>query len=209
MVLTDGVLAVSLSQQSQTASNLAASVVAEAESLPWSTLEEGLSSTDPNLVVDEGSGGNVGAALPPGYYCYEGMPLFVSSGGASPLASATTAPVCPVAGLQGGAKWPWQSLSWSTAPCYSSLAAEVVAAPAANAPFAWHAICVTVNNTNFTVVVYPTVAPGSSWPPNEVEVSVVVTWPGKNSSATGLTRVTNTVVITQCRVNASGGSCPP
>lgn len=208
MVLTNGVLAVSLSEQSQAASNLAASVVAQAESLPWATLEQGLSSTDPNLVVDEASGGNVGVAITPGYYCYEGMPLFVSSGGASPLASATTPPLCPPAGLQGGPQWPWQSPSWPTGACYASLAAEIAASPSADVPLASHAACVSVDHTNFTVVVYPTVAPGSVYPPAEVEVSVVVTWPGSTSSSTGRTRVTNTVVLTQCRVSSNNGSCP-
>ncbi len=202
VVLTNGVLAVTLSQQSQTASNLAASIVAEAESLPWSTLEDGLYSSDPTLVADESSGGNVGVAVnPSGDYCYEGMPLFVSSGGESLLASATTAPECPSAG-QGSAEWPWQDTSWATGTCYPSLSAELTALSAETPPppLDPHAVCVTLNHTNFTIAVYPTVALSSPYPPTEVEVSVVVTWHGNTSSATGETRVTNTVVITQCRV---------
>ena len=208
MVLTNGVLAVGLSQQSQSASNLAASVVAEAEALPWSTLKEGLSSGDGNLAVDEGTGGNVGPALHGGYYCYEGMPLFVHPvappGTPSPLSSATGAPQCPVGAQQGASQWPWQNPNWSTGSCYPGLGAEVASEP--NAPLASHAICVKINGTDFTVVVYPTVFRTSAYPPTAIEVSVVVTWSNGTSPVTGRTRVTNTVVITQCRVN--GGTCP-
>gem|GEM_PF-3373646 len=207
MVLSNGVLAVSLSQQSQTASNIAESVVAQAEALPWSTLEEGLSSSDTNLALDEGPGGNVGPAASGNYYCYEGMPLFIGTGGGeSPLASATTAPQCPtVPTAQGGPGWPWQDVNWSAGPCYQGLGAEIVAAAQPDVPLASHAVCVEVNHTRFIVVVYPTVAPisASSYPPTAVEVSVVVTWSNGTSTVSGRTRVTNSVVLTQCRVNGT------
>ncbi len=108
LVMTNAVTAVSLGQQNQAASNLAASVVAEAEALPWATLEEGLSSTDASLVADENSGGNVGQdPSNSNYYCYEGLPLFVT--GAGNLRSVTSAPQCPSSGQQGGSAWAWNN----------------------------------------------------------------------------------------------------
>ncbi len=201
LVMTNAVTAVSLGQQSQAASNLAASVAAEAEALPWATLEEGLSGTDPNLVTDEKSGGNVGQATGSGtYYCYEGQPLFVS--GAGNLMAATSAPQCPTSG-QGSSGWTWYNPSWSTGSCYQGLAAELAAVSPADVPLSSHAICVTENSTKYSVIVYPTVAQGSSYPPTEIQVSVVVTWSAGSSPGTGLTRVTNTVLITQCRVSGT------
>ncbi len=202
LVMTNAVTAVSLGQQSQAASNLAASVVAEAEALPWATLEEGLSRTDASLVADEKSGGNVGqdpSNLT--YYCYEGLPLFMT--GAGNLASVTSAPQCPSSNQQGGSSWAWNNPAWSTGSCYPGLAAEVAAVSAADVPLSSHAICVTENHINYTVVTYPTVAPGSPYPPTEIQVSVVVTWSAGKNPVTGLTRVTNTVVITQCRVSGT------
>jgi Tfp pilus assembly protein PilX len=202
LVMTNAVTAVSVGRQSQAASNLAVSVVAEAEALPWATLEEGLTSTDPTLVADEKSGGNVGQATGGGnYYCYEGLPLFVT--GAGNVASASSAPRCPSSGQQGGAGWSWHNPSWSTGTCYQGLAAEIAAVSPADVPIASHAICVTENHTNYTVVVYPTVASGSSYPPTEIQVSVVVTWSAGSNPVTGLTRVTNAVLITQCRVSGT------
>ena len=75
-VLTQAVSAVSFSRQSQQASNLAASVLAQAESMPWSTSPSsadanyGLTTSDVSLdtnLTSDGSGG----------YCFEGMHVVV------------------------------------------------------------------------------------------------------------------------------------
>ncbi len=74
---------------------------------------------------------------------------------------------------------------------------------AADVPLSSHAICVTENHTNYTVVVYPTVAPGSSYPPTEIQLSVVVTWSAGSNPVSRPHQGTNTVLITQCRVSGT------
>ena len=75
-VLTQAVSAVSVSRQSQQASNLAASALAEAESMPWSTSPSsadsnyGLTSSDVSSDSNLTGGGSGG-------YCFEGMHVVV------------------------------------------------------------------------------------------------------------------------------------
>lgn len=184
------VAAVSRSQQSQEASNLAASVVAEAEALPWSTISQGLSqgsdpyfNTDPNI-----SGG-----------CFEGAPLVVGG--------TATASACPSGSSPGGPTYPWQDVNGPS--CSGSLATAV--SGSSTLPLVPHQSCVTLpagtGSADFEIAVYPTLHSGGAVASAgaAVEVTVVVTWGGGASAATGEDRVTDTVVLTDC--GTSGPRC--
>ncbi len=184
------VAAVSRSQLSQEASNLAASVVAEAEALPWSTVSQGLSqgsdayfSTDANI-----AGG-----------CFEGEPLVVDG--------SATSSACPTGSSPGGPSYPWQAVSGPS--CSGSLATAVSAS--STLPLVPHQSCVTLptgtGSAAFEIAAYPTLYSGSSVTAAGagIELTVVVTWDGGVSAATGEDRVTDTVVLTDC--GASGPRC--
>jgi Tfp pilus assembly protein PilV len=185
-VLTQSLAALSLSRQTQQASNLAASIVAEVEALPWSTVSNGLSSSassDSHFSTDGNIGGTASS------YCFEGMPLLVGG-----VAAAT----CPTSGT-GSSSQPWSNISASS--CNTSLAATL---SSSTAPLIPHEGCVTLNSTQFEISAYPTLYSGTSVSSTgaQVEVTVVVTWGGGTSDSTKRTRVTDTVILANCSASA-------
>ena len=182
-VSTGSVVAVARSQQDQEASNVAASVVAEAEALPWSTISQGLSSgSDGYYSSDSNIAGS----------CFEGAPLVVDG-------SATSSP-CPSGSSPGGPSYPWQAVSGPS--CSGSLAAAVTGS--STLPLVPHQSCVTLpagaGSADFEIAAYPTLYSGSSVAAAgaQVELTVVVTWGGGVSASTGEDRVTDTVLLTDC-----------
>ena len=189
-VSTGSVSAVTRSQQQQEASNLAASVVAEAEALPWSAVSEGLSSgSDPFYAADANIAGG----------CFEGAPLVVDG--------AATTSACPLGSNPGGPSYAWQAVSGPS--CSGSLASVVAAS--STVPLVPHQSCVTLpfgaGSTDFEIAAYPTLYSGSSVTAAgaEIELMVVVSWGGGVSAATGEDSVTDTVVLTNC--GTSGPRC--
>jgi type II secretory pathway pseudopilin PulG len=184
-VLTQTVAAVSVSRQSQQASNLAAAALAEVESMPWTTgsglpnsgdANYGLTSTDvasdSNLTSD-GAGG----------YCFEGMHVVVQG--------AAGTGTC-------GSSWQWANVS-SAQGCQNSLV-SLPSVIAGTAPLNPHVTCVLVNGTTFSISAYPTQtsANGAAVPVNlGVEYTAVVTWDGtSNKSLDGSDpRVSDTVIV--------------
>jgi prepilin-type N-terminal cleavage/methylation domain-containing protein len=192
-VLTNATSAVALSQQSQQASELASSVIAETEALSWATLSSGLdnnAASDPYFAGDS----NISATgSAPGNQCFEGMPLVVNG-----LAPAT----CPSGSSQGGPSYPWQGVSGPS--CASSLSSGL--SGSTTLPLVPHQSCVTLSGggsggNSFQIAVYPTLVSGSSVSATgaQIEVTAVVAWAnGGAGTSTGRTRVTDTVVLTDC-----------
>jgi type II secretory pathway pseudopilin PulG len=183
-VLTRTVAAVSLSRQSQQASNLAASTLAEVEAMPWTTgsglpnsgdANYGLSSTDvssdSNLASD-GSGG----------YCFEGMHVVVQGVAGTGACSST---------------WQWANVK-PLQSCQNSLVL-LPSVIAGTAPLSPHLTCVLVNGTEFNIGMYPSqvISGGAGVSVNlEVEFTAVVTWDGSGTSLDGAdTRVSDTVIV--------------
>ncbi len=182
-VLTRTVAAVSMSRQSQQASNLASAALAEVESLPWTTgsglpnssdANYGLSAadvtSDSNLTSD-GSGG----------YCFEGMHVIVQG-----VASTGTC----------SSSWQWANVA-SSSSCQGSLV-SLPSVVAGTAPLDPHVACVVVNGTQFNISAYPTQVASSAGSVNlEVEFTVVVTWHGTSrTSFNGTdTRIADTLIV--------------
>ena len=181
-VLTRTVAAVSMSRQSQQASNLAEATLSEIESLPWTTgsglpnssdANYGLTSSDltsdSNLTSD-GSGG----------YCFEGMHVIAQG-----LAGAGTC----------STTWQWTNVA-SSETCQGSLM-SLPSVSAGTAPLDPHVTCVVINGTQFNIAVFPTEV-GSSGAASvnlEVEFTVVVSWDGSGTSLNGSdTRISDTLI---------------
>jgi type II secretory pathway pseudopilin PulG len=182
-VLTRTVAAVSMSRQSQQASNLASAALAEVESLPWTTgsglpnssdANYGLSASDvtsdSNLTSD-GSGG----------YCFEGMHVIVQGVAGTGMCSSS---------------WQWANVA-SSSSCQGSLV-SLPSVVAGTAPLDPHVACVVINGTQFNISAYPTQVASSAGSVNlEVEFTVVVTWHGTGATSFNGTdtRIADTLIV--------------
>jgi prepilin-type N-terminal cleavage/methylation domain-containing protein len=190
VVLTGALAAVSNSRQSQQATNLADAVIAQDEALPWTTISDGLVSTDTTFTGDEGTSRNIVPGT--GGYCFEG--LFVVVGGAVPTScngTSTTWYPLPSLGLCGT----------SVAPSTSF--------PVTGSSYLAHETCVQMNGTDFEVGIFPTEVSGAT-PSTEVQVTVAVSWGSGTTSSTGTdTHVSDSAIITCGTTDglSNGASC--
>jgi type II secretory pathway pseudopilin PulG len=191
VVLTGAFTAVSVSRQSQQATNLADSVIAQDEALPWTTLSNGLLSTDTTFAGDEGSSKNIIQGT--NGYCFEGLSLVV--GGTVPTSCT---------GI---------SATWHALPVLSSCAASVAPStsfPVTGSSYLAHETCVQMNGTDFEIGVFPIQVSGTT-PAMEVQVTVAVSWGGgTTSSTTGSdTHVSESAIITCGTTDglSNGASC--
>jgi hypothetical protein len=178
-IMTNAFAAVALSRQSQQATNLAGSVLAEDEALPWSTLAYGLLSTDATFVGDRGVVGNIVAGA--GGFCFEGMPLVVDG-------SSTSA--C------GGTSISWYNLP-ALASCMTSVGPNG-AFPAetfGGVSYLAHQECVKMNGTNFEIGVYPTAVSGGIATTSQIRVTIEVSWGMATSDAGSTTHVSDSAVL--------------
>lgn len=178
LVMTRAFAAVALGRQSQQATNLADAVIAQDEATAWTTIQNGLLSTDTTFLGDEGTANNIvpGASG----YCFEGLPVIVDGmAGTGCNGTSTT----------------WYNLA-PLASCASSVAPDVstpVLASGGNY-YLLHQECVTMNGTNYEIGVYPTQV-GAASPGVTVQVTVAVSW-GAATSRNGMsTHVTDSAIL--------------
>jgi type II secretory pathway pseudopilin PulG len=191
VVLIGAFAAVSGSRQSQQATNLADAVIAQDEALPWTTISDGLISTDTTFTGDEGTGKDIAQGT--SGYCFEGLSMVV--GGAVPTGCTGT------------------STTWYNLPLLSSCATSVAPSttfPVTASSYLTHETCVQMNGTNFEIGVFPTEVNGTT-PSTEVQITVAVSWGSlKTSSITGSdTHVTDSAIITCGTTDglSNGASC--
>ncbi len=180
LVMTRAFAAVALGRQSQQATNLADAMIAQVEATAWTTVEDGLLSTDVTFTGDEGLGSNIvpGASG----YCFEGLPVIVE-GTAGTGCSGT-------------------SSTWYNLPVQASCASSV--APNVSSPllasggnyYLVHQECVSMNGTNYEIGVYPTQV-GSASPQVTVQITVAVSW-GTGTSSDGTTTHVSESAIFSC-----------
>ena len=175
LILTKAFAAVATGNFSQQATELADSIIAQDEALPWSTLQEGLSSQDPTLSSDSNiTSGSTG-------YCFEGMSLVVDG---SP-------------GTSCGSWTGWSNPSVGTM-CEPSIA------PSAPPPvYLNHQQCVQLDGQGqtFEISVYPIANSTSAWP-HQLEVTVVVSWGTAGTSGGASTHLTDSAILS---CGATGG----
>lgn len=178
LVMTRAFAAVALGRQSQQATNLADAVIAQDEATAWTTIEDGLLSTDATLTGDEGATSNIvpGASG----YCFEGLPVIVE-GTAGTGCSGTSST--------------WYNLP-ALASCASSVAPNVsnpVLASGGNY-YLVHQECVSMNGTNYEIGVYPSQV-GSASPSVAVQITVAVSWGTAASSNGTMSHVTESAIF--------------
>jgi hypothetical protein len=178
LVMTRAFAAVALGRQSQQATNLADAMIAQVEATAWTTVEDGLLSTDVTFTGDEGLGSNIvpGASG----YCFEGLPVIVEG---------TAGTGC------GGTSTTWYNLP-AQASCASSVAPNVSSPLLASGGnyYLVHQECVSMNGTNYEIGVYPTQV-GSAPPQVTVQVTVAVSWGTGTSSDGTTTHVTESAIF--------------
>ena len=189
-VLTQAVSAVSVSRQSQQASNLAASALAEAESMPWSTSPSsadsnyGLTSSDVSSDSNLTGGGSGG-------YCFEGMHVVVQGVVGTGTCSST---------------WTWNNVS--SAQSCQNLLLLLPSVTSGAAPLYPHVTCVVLNGTKFNLSVYPTQVTSGVSDSLEVQFTAVVTWDGSATSSHGAyTRVSNTAIVCGAPTGSQTATC--
>jgi prepilin-type N-terminal cleavage/methylation domain-containing protein len=185
LILTRAFAAVATGNFSQQATELADSVIAQDEALPWSTLQEGLSSQDPTFSSDS-SNGNITSGS--SGYCFEGMDLVVD--GNPGTCSAWTGT--------------WVNPSVGTT-CASSIAPDA-ASPvyqSGSTSYLTHEQCVQLNGQGqtFEISVYPTGNSTSAWP-DQLEITVVVSWGSAGTSGGAPTHLTDSAILS---CGATGG----
>jgi hypothetical protein len=182
-VVTRAFAAVAKGSFSQEAAELADSVIAQEEALPWGTLGEGLSTNDPGFTADGGSTGNISAGTTG--YCFEGMPL---------VANGSSGTGCSTTGA-----WANPALSSS---CTSSIEPTSAGFPLYNTSYLAHQECIQLDGegAKFEASVYPT-ATSSSSPLLQEEITVVVSW-GTGTDSGQATHVTDSAIL---GCDATGG----
>lgn len=178
LILTRAFAAVATGNFSQQATELADAVIAQDEALPWPTLQDGLDPEDPALPSDSNiTPGTTG-------YCFEGMGLVVD-------------------GKAGTCTQPWTG-SWANpsagTTCASSIAPDV-APPvyqdqSGPTPYLNHQQCVQLDGQGqaFEISVYPTAASPSAWP-DQLEVTVVVSWGAAGTAGGAATHLTDSAML--------------
>jgi hypothetical protein len=177
LVLTNAFAAVAVSRESQQATGLADAVLAQDEALPWTTIEDGLVSSDPTFSGDEGPSANLVAGS--GGYCFEGLALVV--GGSVPTG-------CPAAGA-------WYNLP-ALGLCQSSVQpnGSFPVTSSGGDYYLTHQECVKRNGTSFEIGVYPTQVAGVPIQ-DEVEVAIVVSWGTATSQGGADTHITDSAIL--------------
>ena len=182
LILTRAFAAVATGNFSQQATELADAVIAQDEALPWSTLRDGLSSQDPTLSSD----GNITSGT--SGYCFEGMDLVVDG---SPGTCST-----------------WTG-TWSNPSVGTTCASSIAPDPAwpvyqsGSTPYLNHQECVQLNGQGqtFEISVYPTATSTSAWP-DQLEVTVVVSWGTAGTAGGASTHLTDSAILS---CGATGG----
>ena len=183
LILTKAFAAVATGNFSQQATELADSVIAQDEALPWPTLRAGLSSQDPTLSSDNNvTSGSTG-------YCFEGMDLVVD-------------------GNPGTCSQPWTG-SWANpsvgTTCASSVAPDATwpVYQGGSTPYLNHEQCVQLNGQGqtFEISVYPIANSTSAWP-DQLEITVVVSWGTAGTSGGASTHLTDSAILS---CGATGG----
>jgi prepilin-type N-terminal cleavage/methylation domain-containing protein len=183
LILTKAFAAVATGNFSQQATELADSIIAQDEALPWSTLQNGLSSQDPTLSSDSNITSESGS------YCFEGMSLIVNGtpGTCSPSWTGT-----------------WSNPSVGTT-CASSIAPDLTWPVYQNGstPYLNHQQCVQLDGQGqtFEISVYPIANSASAWP-DQLELTVVVSWGTAGTSGGAPTHLTDSSILS---CGATGG----
>lgn len=152
-VIVNSAVDAAYNRQRSEAISLANQAVEEVRALPWATVLQGMSTSDPYFSSDSNIYSSGGASP---VYCFEDQPLDV--GGTI------------------GAQSSCQPLAWSDPSCLSGAASGLpsVSSLSPPAPLVPHAACYSVGGRVYGVEVYLTGASGSTAAP--LTLTVVVSW---------------------------------